>query len=172
MKRWPFTTWYLIKRKFQVFFYLVLVNINKLDKVAPAMTGPEQTYSRLQKERKKEEEKEKVTGDRWHLTVKGSPVGNRPSPWQIQPLSNSPIFQTPNWHCNNHAISKCHTSGVTCQMSGVRCQVACVRCHNFISIFFSFFGQSGGASRLRVCYQGGLHHRVSLFNDSAVPKTA
>ena len=45
----------------------------------------------------------------------------------------------------------CHVSGVTCQVSGVMCQVSHV----------SFFlGQSGEASRWRVCYQRGLPRLV------------
>ena len=50
----------------------------------------------------------------------------------------------------------CHVSRVTCHMSPVTCQ----------KIFFTFFlfkkknGQSGGASRGRVCYQRGLPRLV------------
>ena len=48
-------------------------------------------------------------------------------------------------------------SGVTCQVSRVRCHVSHVTCHiNFNLLFIYFFGQSGEASRWRVCYQRGL----------------
>ena len=39
-------------------------------------------------------------------------------------------------------------------MTGVMCHVSGVRCH-------FFFGQSGGASRWRVCYQQGLPRLIS-----------
>ena len=53
----------------------------------------------------------------------------------------------------------CHLPCVICHMSG-----SCVRCHVlklnfflfFLLFFLSFFGQSTGASWLRVCYQLGL----------------
>ena len=48
---------------------------------------------------------------------------------------------------------------VTCHMSGVSCQVPCVR--RPVSQFL--FGQSGGASRWRVCYQLGLPRLVKLI---------
>ena len=48
-------------------------------------------------------------------------------------------------------------SGVICQVSGARCQVSGVIFFYFINFFF---GQSGGASRWRVCYQRGLPRLV------------
>ena len=46
-------------------------------------------------------------------------------------------------------------------MSSVRCQVSRVMCQvSHVIFFFFFFGQSGGASRWRVCYQGGLPRLV------------
>ena len=51
----------------------------------------------------------------------------------------------------------CHVSRVTCHMSSVTCHMSK---KNYILIFFFFsrtqIGQSGGASRWRVCYQRGL----------------
>ena len=59
----------------------------------------------------------------------------------------------------------CQLSGVTCHVSSVRCQVSGYRCYvsgviSQVSVFLSFFGQSGGASPWRVCYQRGLPHLV------------
>ena len=56
---------------------------------------------------------------------------------------------------------RCHVSGVTCQVSRVRFHVSGVTCHNFFSFFF--FGQSGGTSRWRVCYQRGLPRLVYIL---------
>ena len=56
---------------------------------------------------------------------------------------------------------RCHMSSVTCHMSGVM-----ARCHE---LFFFFFGQSGEASRWRVCYQQGLpRHAIChiLYTDT------
>ena len=50
-----------------------------------------------------------------------------------------------------------HVSDVTCHLSRVTCQMSRV-------IFFLFFGQSGGASQWRVCYQRGLARLVSIIN--------
>ena len=75
----------------------------------------------------------------------------------------------------------CHMSCVTCHMSRVTCHVSPVTCHlspvtckkiifqhfNSLFLIFKFFlrkqkiGQSGGASRWRVCYQRGLPRLVS-----------
>ena len=60
---------------------------------------------------------------------------------------------------------RCQVSGVRCQVSGVRCQVSGVICH--MSCVTFFVGQSGGASRWRVCSQRGLprldsHISISL----------
>ena len=52
--------------------------------------------------------------------------------------------------------SMCHMWRVMCQVSGVKCQVY---------FFLSF--QGGGASRGRVCYQGGLPRLV--FKDCVIP---
>ena len=55
-----------------------------------------------------------------------------------------------------------HMSYVRSQVSGGRCYVSCVRCHvSGVTCHLSFFssssfGQSGWASRWRVCYQRGL----------------
>ena len=64
-----------------------------------------------------------------------------------------------------------HVSCVTCHVSPVTCHLSPVTCHlSHVEIFFKFFltkkniqkkcpkkiGQSGGASRWRVCYQQGL----------------
>ena len=56
----------------------------------------------------------------------------------------------------------CHVSRVTCNVSGVRCQVSGDTCHLYYLIKF-FFGQSGGDSRWRVCYQRGQPHLVFLL---------
>ena len=60
----------------------------------------------------------------------------------------------------------CHVSHVTCHMSRVTCHVSHVK----NTFFYNFFkkknyttkniGQSGGASRWRVCYQRGLPRLV------------
>ena len=51
----------------------------------------------------------------------------------------------------------CHMSCVTCHVSGVTCQVSHVSCHMSRKKIYIFFlpGQSGEASRWRVCYQRG-----------------
>ena len=49
-----------------------------------------------------------------------------------------------------------HVPHVMCHKSGVRCQVSGVK------FFLFFFGQRGGASRLRVCYQRGLPPLVHM----------
>ena len=51
---------------------------------------------------------------------------------------------------------KCQVSGVMFYMSSVTCQVS----HVSIYLCIYFLGQSGGASRLRVCYQWGLPRLV------------
>ena len=51
---------------------------------------------------------------------------------------------------------RCHVSGVRCQVSDAMCQVSGVM------FFCVFFGQSGWASRWRVCYQRGLPRLVLL----------
>ena len=53
---------------------------------------------------------------------------------------------------------RCYMSYVTCQVSPVACHVSGVTCLFFCSLFF---GQSGEASRWRVCYQRGLPQLVS-----------
>ena len=52
----------------------------------------------------------------------------------------------------------CHVSRVTCHMSRVMCHVSRVTCH--MSRVTKKNGKSGGASRLRVCYQRGLPRLV------------
>ena len=55
----------------------------------------------------------------------------------------------------------CHVSRVTCHVSPVTCHMSHVSCH--VSFFFCLrkkIGQSGGASRWRVCYQRGLPRLV------------
>ena len=54
----------------------------------------------------------------------------------------------------------CHMSGLMCQVSGATWQVSGVTC-NFLIKFL----QSGGANRLRVCYQRGLRPLVSICNE-------
>ena len=51
-----------------------------------------------------------------------------------------------------------HMSHVTCHMSRVTCHMSCVTC--IIYFLLLFFGQSGEASRWRVCYQRGLPRLV------------
>ena len=60
----------------------------------------------------------------------------------------------------------CHMSHVMRHMSHVTCHVSCVPC-----IFSSDFlcWKSGGAGRLRVCYQQGLP-RLVLRTSSPTPK--
>ena len=59
-----------------------------------------------------------------------------------------------------------HMSHVSFHMWCVRCQVSCVMCQvtgvscNFI---YFFLGQSGGASRWRVCYQHDLPSLISYY---------
>ena len=57
----------------------------------------------------------------------------------------------------------CHLSHVTCHLSPVTCHLSPVTCHMYFFFNFSLFflsykkiGQSGGASRWRVCYQRGI----------------
>ena len=70
-------------------------------------------------------------------------------------------------------------SRVTCHLSPVTCHLSPVTCQQIIFfdifIFFIFFyvnknGQSGGASRWRVCYQRGLL-RLVLVNCYALAST-
>ena len=61
-----------------------------------------------------------------------------------------------------------------CHISHVKCHVSDVTCHSFFLLLF--FGQSGGASRWRVCYQRGLPSqffspKVDKKNHSYVPPT-
>ena len=62
----------------------------------------------------------------------------------------------------------CHVSRVTCHMSHVTCHMSKKKKKLHFNIFFSSFflrkkiGQSGGASRWRVCYQQGLPHIVFI----------
>ena len=57
---------------------------------------------------------------------------------------------------------RCQVSGVRFQVSGVICQVSGVRCRVSGVIFLFFLGQSGGASRWRVCYQRGQPRLVCM----------
>ena len=64
-----------------------------------------------------------------------------------------------------HHVSyvRCHMSRVRCHVSGDRCHVSRVTCHRSkIYIYIFFFGQSGEASRWRVCYKRGLPRLVFL----------
>ena len=55
----------------------------------------------------------------------------------------------------------CHMSRVTCHVSRVTCHMSHVTCHKKnIYIYIKKNGKSGGASRLRVCYQRGLPRLV------------
>ena len=66
------------------------------------------------------------------------------------------------WPCFEGMFTPLRMSHVTCHVSHVRCQTLGVRCQIiFILCYIFFYGQSGVASRLRVCYQGGLPR---LFN--------
>ena len=67
----------------------------------------------------------------------------------------------------------CHVSCVMCHMSHVTCHMSRVSCQNIfftlfnkkiyvLFVFFNKFGQSGGASRWRICYQRGLPRLVSF----------
>jgi hypothetical protein len=51
---------------------------------------------------------------------------------------------------------------VTCHVSRVTCQMSPVKCHFFFFFFCTLtkIGQSGGATRRRVCYQRGLPRLV------------
>ena len=51
----------------------------------------------------------------------------------------------------------CHVSYVTCHVSRVTCHMSRVTCQQQKS------GQSGGASRSRVCYQRGLPRLVVIY---------
>ena len=65
-----------------------------------------------------------------------------------------------------HYVSgvRCHVSRVMCHVSPVMCHMSPVTCHFFCirKISFTKIGQSGGASRWRVCYQRGLPRLVLL----------
>ena len=55
----------------------------------------------------------------------------------------------------------CQLPHVTCHMSPVKCHMSHVKkkLHFFVCFFLhKKIGQSGGASRWRVCYQRGLPH--------------
>ena len=74
----------------------------------------------------------------------------------------------------------CHVSRVTCHMSRVTCHLSPVTCQKMIFLTFNFFssflckkkiGQSGGASRWRVCYQRGLP-RLVLYLSALKVSTA
>ena len=54
-----------------------------------------------------------------------------------------------------------HVSHVKRQVSGVICQVSGVRCHVSPIFVFFFFGQIGGASLWRVCYQRGIRQYLT-----------
>ena len=78
--------------------------------------------------------------------------------------------------CSSHTMCHvscvmCHLSLVTCHVSYVTCHLSCVICHMSHVIIFLYhekiIGQSGGASRWRVCYQRGLHCLVF----KCMPKT-
>ena len=49
----------------------------------------------------------------------------------------------------------CHMSHVTCHMSRTTCHMSLITC-----MYIFFWGQSGEASRWRVCYQWGLPRLV------------
>ena len=91
-----------------------------------------------------------------HLQV-GLNLGIKVSPhWMVINWSCCPIPQEfpPNLsRVTGHDVSRvtCHVSHVTCHMSSVT------------FFFFLFFGQSGEAYRLRVCYQRGLPRLVSIW---------
>ena len=55
----------------------------------------------------------------------------------------------------------CHVFGDTCQVSRVRCHVS--------GFFLLFFGQSGGPSQWRVCYQRGLPRLVLMVVENMRP---
>ena len=62
----------------------------------------------------------------------------------------------------------CHVSRVTCHMSRVTCHMSKNIFFYILIFFFVFFyvkkiGQSGGASRWRVCYQRELPRLVSRY---------
>ena len=73
----------------------------------------------------------------------------------------------------------CHVSRVTCHVSRVMCHVSPVTCKKFL--LFSYIkkerlppekiGQSGGASRWRVCYQRGLPRLVLKMFRELLPHT-
>ena len=89
------------------------------------------------------------------LSFYGSPTFNRPGVAgciQQTPLS---LF---HWIIDSVILLfRIFNTGVRCQVSGVRCQVSGVKCN---IIFLFFFGQSGGASRVRIFYRRGLPRLV------------
>ena len=78
-------------------------------------------------------------------------------PTNLQDIINPKLLELGTWNFRS-MFTLHHVSHVKCQVSGVgvRCHVSDVRCH----FFLSFFGQSGGTSRWRVCYQRGLPRLV------------
>ena len=64
-----------------------------------------------------------------------------------------------NVHLSPPAMS--HVSHVTCHMPHVMFHISHVTGYFFLLLLFFFFLQSGGASRLRVCYQQGRASLVS-----------
>ena len=61
----------------------------------------------------------------------------------------------------------CHVTRVICHISPVTCHVSYVTCNFLYNEKKS--GQSGGASRWRVCYQRGLPYLVGLYTESGEP---
>ena len=101
--------------------------------------------------------------------------------WLIDWLTESPFSANPSKHHYTKTVRAReltffenvhphHVSHVRCQVSVVLCQVSHVRCHMscvkkiHIFLLFSFFGQCGGVSRWRVCYQRGLPLLVFIFS--------
>ena len=68
------------------------------------------------------------------------------------------------WHNDHHPLCVlCHMSCVMCHVSHVTCHMSHVACHvSFVTTTKKMKknGQSGGASRSRVCYERGLPRLV------------
>ena len=63
--------------------------------------------------------------------------------------------------CSSHTM--CHVSHVMCHVSTVTCHLSHVKKRIHIYFFYlKKIGQSGGASRWRVCYQWGLSRLVYI----------
>ena len=94
-----------------------------------------------------------------HLKILKENFANSLTDWSFSSKYSRHLqFQTV-WARDKKLLENVHLSPcVTCHVSHITCHMSHVTCHILSS---SFFGQSGKASRWRVCYQQGLPRLVS-----------